>query len=72
MQQRRPFFHKCFCDITLYFISGTCKCAFTLVQFYLQVFSIPLGGMCVRQPFAIGGEDATKFRWKKHFLNNIF
>ena len=22
---------------------------------HLQVYSIPLGGMCVRQPFAIGG-----------------
>ena len=25
------------------------------VFFFVQVFSIPLGGMCVRQPFAIGG-----------------
>ncbi|RMX42468.1 hypothetical protein pdam_00010905 [Pocillopora damicornis] len=24
-----------------------------------QVFSIPLGGMCVRQPFAIGGSGST-------------
>ena len=24
-----------------------------------QVFSIPLGGMCIRQPFAIGGETHT-------------
>ena len=24
-----------------------------------QVYSIPLGGMCVRQPFAIGGSGST-------------
>ena len=33
----------------------------TLAYFYnySQVFSIPLGGMCMRQPFAIGGSGST-------------
>jgi len=26
---------------------------------FLQVYSIPLGGMMVRQPFAIGGSGST-------------
>lgn len=28
-----------------------------ITSFLSQVFSIPLGGMCVRQPFAIGGKN---------------
>lgn len=28
-------------------------------SFRVQVFSIPLGGMCVRQPFSIGGSGST-------------
>lgn len=24
-----------------------------------QVFNIPLGGMCIRQPFALGGSGST-------------
>ena len=29
------------------------------VYVLVQVYSIPLGGMCVRQPFAIGGSGST-------------
>ena len=29
------------------------------VYILVQVYSIPLGGMCVRQPFAIGGSGST-------------
>ncbi len=29
------------------------------ITVFIQVYSIPLGGMCVRQPFAIGGSGST-------------
>ena len=32
---------------------------FTISLCIMQVYSIPLGGMCVRQQFAIGGSGST-------------
>ena len=29
------------------------------IAFSLQVYCIPLGGMCIRQPFTIGGSGST-------------
>ena len=36
-----------------------------------QVYSIPLGGMCVRQPFAIGGVLST-FKWYGVLVSTCF
>ena len=38
-------FQKCFDNSTIIFL--------------LQVFSIPIGGMCIRMPFSIGGSGST-------------
>ena len=36
-----------------------CGCVCVCVCVCVKVYSIPLGGMCVRQPFAIGGSGST-------------
>ena len=54
-------FVEMFIILCPYLVSHSVHClCFFLLYFVLQVYSIPLGGMCVRQPFSIGG-NAVKF-----------
>ena len=40
--------------------------------FFFQVFAIPLGGMCVRQPFTIGGNEVLVFSVFIHSVKVVY